>query len=160
MALTQQPLRGALSPLSPNNNARARPVRRVNTRATYKPTAPSPLKKQSDYAVLAPIKSKAVAGTTASAATATTARTGAASGKPVTPKAQKTRKKILCDTPPAILQDRKGNNDYNRGKLLGEGGFARCFLVQNRDGTLFAAKTVAKASLVSQKMRSKVCEIL
>ncbi|TGZ81982.1 Pkinase-domain-containing protein [Ascodesmis nigricans] len=156
MALTQQPLRGALSPLSPNGNARARPARRLATRTAYKPVAPSPLKKQSDYAVLAPIKSKPSSSTTTTTTTTTKhQQQQVAAAKPATPKAQKTRKKILCDTPPAVLQDRKGKNEYNRGKQLGEGGFARCFLVQNRDGTLFAAKTVAKASLVSQKMRTK-----
>lgn len=76
---------------------------------------------------------------------------------PKTPKPVKMRKKFLCETPPALLQDAKGKAEYDRGRQLGEGGFARCFLVQNKEGGLFAAKTVSKKSLANHKMRSKVC---
>jgi hypothetical protein len=108
---------------------------------------PSPLKKQSDYQLVAPLASKS----------SRPAAADAAAKAPVTPQIKKARKKFLCATPPAVLQDLKGKREYDRGRQLGEGGFARCFLVQNKDGTLFAAKTVSKKSLTSSKMKGKVC---
>ncbi|KAA8905664.1 kinase-like domain-containing protein [Sphaerosporella brunnea] len=118
-------------------------------RNAAKPAASFPLplqpKKQSDYEVVAPLASKP----------SRPLASAAAAGAPTTPRIQKIRKKYLCETPPAVLHDLKGVKEYDRGRQLGEGGFARCFLVQNKNGTLFAAKTVSKKSLTSPKMKSK-----
>ncbi|KAK6541234.1 Cell cycle serine/threonine-protein kinase cdc5/MSD2 [Orbilia ellipsospora] len=70
-------------------------------------------------------------------------------------KDQKENKKNLPDTPPAVITDSRRGMDYRRDRLLGEGGFARCFEVYNPDGELFAAKVVSKKSLSSARMKSK-----
>lgn len=72
-----------------------------------------------------------------------------------TPQKKPPSKKILCATPPVSLYNKKRNVEYDRGRQLGEGGFARCYLVQNNEGKLFAAKTVAKKSLEVEKTRNK-----
>ncbi len=46
---------------------------------------------------------------------------------------------------------------YARGKLLGKGGFAKCYEVTNLDTKkMFAAKIIAKASLTKSRARQKV----
>jgi hypothetical protein len=40
---------------------------------------------------------------------------------------------------------------------LYKGGFARCYLVTNRQGKPLAAKVIAKASLKTPKAKGKVC---
>ncbi|RPB27101.1 Pkinase-domain-containing protein, partial [Terfezia boudieri ATCC MYA-4762] len=74
--------------------------------------------------------------------------------KPKTPH-KPLHKKYLCATPPVFLRNKRRNLTYDRGRQLGEGGFARCYLVQNKEGKLFAAKTVAKQSLGNPRMRQK-----
>jgi hypothetical protein len=44
-------------------------------------------------------------------------------------------------------------------ELLIQGGFARCYLVTNRQGRPFAAKVVAKASLKTPKAKGKVTSL-
>lgn len=70
---------------------------------------------------------------------------------------QKRRDKpsALCKTPPSLIKNKDGQS-FQRGLCLGEGGFARCFQVNSGDGTLYAAKTIAKASLTSEKTRLKL----
>ncbi|KAF3927307.1 hypothetical protein ABW21_db0201365 [Orbilia brochopaga] len=79
----------------------------------------------------------------------------AAPKTPEKKKETKDRKKNLPDTPPPVISDSRRGMDYARGKSLGEGGFARCFEVQNPDGDIYAAKVVSKKSLSSQRMKSK-----
>lgn len=151
MAITQP---GAiLSSMDPNQ----RPVRRQRSTA-QKTGAPSPLKKQSDYHLVAPLKN-ATTKSMPPPVSSGTANRAPPTGAPKTPKqtSKERKKKFLCATPPTVLQDTRGKAEYDRGRQLGEGGFARCFLVQNKEGGLFAAKTVAKKSLQSQKMKAKVC---
>ncbi|KTW31812.1 uncharacterized protein T551_01073 [Pneumocystis jirovecii RU7] len=62
----------------------------------------------------------------------------------------------LCYTPPMHITDRKRGREYTRSVLLGEGGFARCFLVTNGRGARFAAKVIAKTTLRSMKNRTKL----
>jgi len=46
-----------------------------------------------------------------------------------------------------ILRDKNNNIEYIRGKLLGTGGFAKCFEVINQDNQqLYAAKVIPKKS--------------
>lgn len=72
-------------------------------------------------------------------------------------KAKKKKEKLsaLCKTPPSLIRTRTGK-DYKRGLFLGEGGFARCFQIRDDTGEVFAAKTVAKASIKSDKTKTKL----
>ncbi|KAI9349590.1 kinase-like domain-containing protein [Obelidium mucronatum] len=58
--------------------------------------------------------------------------------------------------PPAVIHDRKQNKSYKTGRLLGEGGFARCYEVTTSDGEKLAAKIIRKSSLTSQKQKQKL----
>lgn len=67
---------------------------------------------------------------------------------------KKTKPSALCLTPPSVIL---GNgNSYQRGSCIGEGGFARCFQVDDGNGEIYAAKTLAKAALTNDKTRSKL----
>ncbi|CAK9438812.1 uncharacterized protein LODBEIA_P30360 [Lodderomyces beijingensis] len=73
---------------------------------------------------------------------------------------QQTKKKkeklsALCKTPPSVVRTRNGR-DYRRGNFLGEGGFARCFQMKDASGQIYAAKTVAKASIKNEKTKTKL----
>lgn len=73
---------------------------------------------------------------------------------------QRTKKKkeklsALCKTPPSVVRTRNGR-DYRRGTFLGEGGFARCFQMRDASGMIYAAKTVAKASIKNEKTKTKL----
>lgn len=72
-------------------------------------------------------------------------------------KAKKKKEKLsaLCKTPPSIVRTRNGR-DYRRGLFLGEGGFARCFQMKDSSGKIYAAKTVAKASIKNEKTKTKL----
>lgn len=69
-------------------------------------------------------------------------------------KKKKEKLSALCKTPPSLIKTRGRN--YHRGGLLGEGGFARCFQIKDSTGKIFAAKTVAKLSIKSEKTRKKL----
>lgn len=72
-------------------------------------------------------------------------------------KSKKKKEKLsaLCKTPPSIIRTRNGR-DYRRGLFLGEGGFARCFQMKDTNGQVYAAKTVAKASIKNEKTKTKL----
>ncbi|KAJ3226763.1 Cell cycle serine/threonine-protein kinase cdc5/MSD2 [Clydaea vesicula] len=63
-------------------------------------------------------------------------------------------------TPPSIIYDQKRNKKYIRGRVLGEGGFARCYEVtENLAGNQtasYAAKVIPKSSLRSEKQKAKL----
>lgn len=69
-------------------------------------------------------------------------------------KKKKEKLSALCKTPPSLIKTR--GRDYHRGHFLGEGGFARCFQMKDDNGKIFAAKTVAKLSIKSEKTRKKL----
>lgn len=69
-------------------------------------------------------------------------------------KRKKEKLSSLCKTPPSLIKTR--GRDYHRGQFLGEGGFARCFQIKDDSGKIFAAKTVAKISIKSEKTRKKL----
>lgn len=104
--------------------------------------------------ILAPVDANAGRPAPSSAATAGLKRVekkeAAASSK------KKERMSSLCKTPPQLIRNAESNVDFRRGACIGEGGFARCFSVKNSDGQIFAAKTVAKASLTSQRVHQKL----
>lgn len=105
---------------------------------------------------------KAAALTAATNATAAAAAHGATDGAGAEARraaaVQKKRHKsrALCYTPPTLINDRKKDRQYFRRGLLGEGGFARCFEVTDFQGTRLAAKTVAKTSILSEKVKGKL----
>jgi cell cycle serine/threonine-protein kinase CDC5/MSD2 len=70
-------------------------------------------------------------------------------------KKKKEKLSALCRTPPSIVRTRNGR-DYRRGNFLGEGGFARCFQMKDSSGHIYAAKTVAKASIKNEKTKTKL----
>ncbi|CAI8494144.1 hypothetical protein ACO0OL_004011 [Hanseniaspora opuntiae] len=78
--------------------------------------------------------------------------------QPQTPQKNTKKKKeklsALCKTPPSII--RNSERIFHRGISLGEGGFARCFEVTDSNDIRYAAKTVAKASIVQDKTRKKL----
>ncbi|AGO11255.1 AaceriACL006Wp [[Ashbya] aceris (nom. inval.)] len=69
-------------------------------------------------------------------------------------KKKKEKLSALCKTPPSLIKTK--GRDYHRGMFLGEGGFARCFQMKDDSGKVFAAKTVAKISIKSEKTRKKL----
>ena len=69
-------------------------------------------------------------------------------------KKKKEKLSSLCKTPPSLIKTK--GRDYYRGQFLGEGGFARCFQMKDDSGQIFAAKTVAKISIKSEKARNKL----
>jgi polo-like kinase 1 len=66
---------------------------------------------------------------------------------------------------PDVVEDRREDGAggvlvrrYSRGKLLGKGGFAKCFAFINQEnGKTLAGKCVSKESLVKHKAKQKVC---
>ncbi|GME82482.1 unnamed protein product [Ambrosiozyma monospora] len=70
-------------------------------------------------------------------------------------KKKKEKLSALCKTPPSVVKTRSGRG-YRRGSFLGEGGFARCFQMKDESGKIFAAKTVAKASIKNEKTKTKL----
>ncbi|CDK26079.1 unnamed protein product [Kuraishia capsulata CBS 1993] len=76
-------------------------------------------------------------------------------GKEVEKKKKREKLSALCKTPPSVVRTRTGRG-YHRGLFLGEGGFARCFQMKDETGKIFAAKTVAKASIKTEKTKTKL----
>uniref|UniRef100_A0A8C4Q2R8 Polo-like kinase 3 (Drosophila) n=1 Tax=Eptatretus burgeri TaxID=7764 RepID=A0A8C4Q2R8_EPTBU len=56
-----------------------------------------------------------------------------------------------------IVTDPATGNGYYRGRLLGKGGFARCYeLMEVSSGRMFAAKVISRAKLTKPQHRDKV----
>ena len=69
------------------------------------------------------------------------------------------RKKRNIDSHvPAIVKDRKSGNQYSKGRLLGTGGFAKCFVFTEMfgSGRSLAGKVVAKSSLTKSRAKQKL----
>ncbi|KAF8424512.1 kinase-like domain-containing protein [Tirmania nivea] len=162
----------ALSPLDANlPHPLPAASRRLDDGKPPRAPAPAP-RRQSDYHLIQslravppsalspkPTTTAAASSSSSSSSTADSSpprkpRPLPAAAKPKTPH-KPLHKKYLCATPPAFLRNKRRNLTYDRGRQLGEGGFARCFLVQNKEGKLFAAKTVAKQSLGNPRMKQK-----
>lgn len=55
------------------------------------------------------------------------------------------------------LYDKINNIEYTRGKLLGTGGFAKCFeVISHEDGLIYAAKVIPKKSINEKRQRYKL----
>jgi hypothetical protein len=65
------------------------------------------------------------------------------------------KQKARPPSPPPIIANKRGQN-FTIGKFLGQGGFARCYSVQDEHERIFAVKVVHKPSLKTTKQRSKV----
>ncbi|CAO1620823.1 unnamed protein product [Sympodiomycopsis kandeliae] len=86
--------------------------------------------------------------------------TAAAEQQQLPPPKEKAKKKqhekpINLPDPPQIIVDESGV-EWDRGKLLGSGGFARVYDAVNALGEQRAFKVVAKKHLQSRKARSKI----
>ncbi len=58
---------------------------------------------------------------------------------------------------PEVIQDRHSTRRYLKGKFLGKGGFAKCYLLTDLEtNKLYAGKVVAKASLSKHRAKEKV----
>ena len=56
-----------------------------------------------------------------------------------------------------FLCDKSGVKKYRRKKLLGTGGFAKCFEVEQlEDHQIFAAKVIPKKSITEKRQRYKL----
>lgn len=56
-----------------------------------------------------------------------------------------------------VFRDKVRNIAYTKGKLLGTGGFAKCYeAVSNQDGRLYAAKVIPKKSINDKRQRYKL----
>lgn len=143
-----------IQPLQPLNNgqlnARASNVTPVKPLRNYKENHFDPYYNQ-------PYLDTKVAATTYHNTGAAAATTTATANTAIAPQQKKKKEKLstLCKTPPSIVRTRTGR-DYRRGTFLGEGGFARCFQMKDLLGKIFAAKTVAKASIKNEKTKTKL----
>jgi polo-like kinase 1 len=56
-----------------------------------------------------------------------------------------------------VFRDKIKNIAYTKGKLLGTGGFAKCYeAVSGEDGKLYAAKVIPKKSINEKRQRYKL----
>ncbi|TIB01567.1 hypothetical protein E3P96_02363 [Wallemia ichthyophaga] len=72
------------------------------------------------------------------------------------PRPKSTKLSETCAPPPETIRDKKRNKKYSRHGLLGEGGFARVYEVEDDHGGLLAIKTISKTALQSKKNRTKL----
>ncbi|ODV89930.1 hypothetical protein CANCADRAFT_1662 [Tortispora caseinolytica NRRL Y-17796] len=68
---------------------------------------------------------------------------------------RKAKASSFCKTPPKIIKGDK-QQKYRTGPLLGEGGFGRCFKVQDHSGVVYAAKTIAKCCIKNTSDKTKL----
>lgn len=63
----------------------------------------------------------------------------------------------MQDIEKRTLKDKINNIEYIKGKLLGTGGFAKCFEVINQeDQKIYAAKVIPKKSINEKRQRYKL----
>lgn len=56
-----------------------------------------------------------------------------------------------------MFKDKTKNISYIKGKLLGTGGFAKCYeAISCEDGRLYAAKVIPKKSINDKRQRYKL----
>ncbi|CAG8459041.1 1806_t:CDS:10 [Scutellospora calospora] len=59
--------------------------------------------------------------------------------------------------PPLVIKPpKKPNQEFRRRRLLGEGGFGKCYEVEDKEGRILAVKVVSKSTLRSSKNRDKL----
>ncbi|TIC32169.1 Pkinase-domain-containing protein [Wallemia mellicola] len=72
------------------------------------------------------------------------------------PRPKSTKLSETCPPPPETIHDKKRGKSYERHGLLGEGGFARVYEVEDERGYRLAIKTISKSALQSKKNRTKL----
>lgn len=76
---------------------------------------------------------------------------------PPSPPLPRQNAKVTPPSPPRVIIDLNRQFEFARLGLLGEGGFARVYEVQDRRGQTCACKVVTRASLKTKKAKTKVC---
>ncbi|KAI0941865.1 hypothetical protein AcV7_002434 [Taiwanofungus camphoratus] len=76
--------------------------------------------------------------------------------QPSSPPLPRQNAKVTPPSPPRIITDKNRNFELVRVGMLGEGGFARVYEVQDRDGKRAACKVVTKSSLKTKKAKTKL----
>jgi cell cycle serine/threonine-protein kinase CDC5/MSD2 len=76
--------------------------------------------------------------------------------EPGSPPLPRQNTKITPPSPPKVIVDRSRDTEFLRIGLLGEGGFARVYEIQDKRGAKSACKVVTKASLKTKKAKTKV----
>ncbi|KAG0223083.1 Cell cycle serine/threonine-protein kinase cdc5/MSD2 [Mortierella sp. GBA43] len=97
-----------------------------------------------------------MATTTAATATGVTGMTGTTGATGVDKPKSRKKDKPPRHPPPETILDNNLNIQYVRGPSLGEGGFASCYLITDRDNNRYAAKVIQKTELQSHKTRQKL----
>ena len=75
---------------------------------------------------------------------------------PPSPPLPRQNAKVTPPSPPRTIIDLNRQFQFNRLGLLGEGGFARVYEVEDRRGQRCACKVVTRASLKTKKAKTKV----
>ncbi|KAL5522527.1 hypothetical protein ACEPAG_8543 [Sanghuangporus baumii] len=75
---------------------------------------------------------------------------------PSSPPLPRQNTKATPPSPPQVIRDRAHAMSYSRVGFLGEGGFARVYEVQDRNGVRQAIKVVTKKSLQTRKAKTKL----
>ncbi|CCM05981.1 uncharacterized protein FIBRA_08222 [Fibroporia radiculosa] len=76
--------------------------------------------------------------------------------EPPSPPLPRQNAKVTPPSPPKIITDKNRTLEYIRVGLLGEGGFARVYEVQDPRGSRAACKVVTKSSLKTKKAKTKL----
>lgn len=80
--------------------------------------------------------------------------------EPGSPPLPRQNSKITPPSPPRVIVDRNRDAEFLRIGLLGEGGFARVYEIQDKRGSKSACKVVTKSSLKTKKAKTKVGVVL
>ncbi|KAL6299201.1 kinase-like domain-containing protein [Sparassis latifolia] len=76
--------------------------------------------------------------------------------QPPSPPLPRQNAKVTPPSPPKIIADKTGTLQFLRVGMLGEGGFARVYEVQDSRGSRVACKVVTKSSLKTKKAKTKL----
>ncbi|KAM5543681.1 hypothetical protein V8D89_002932 [Ganoderma adspersum] len=76
--------------------------------------------------------------------------------QPASPPLPRQNAKVTPPSPPKIITDKSRSLEFMRVGMLGEGGFARVYEVQDARGHRSACKVVTKCSLKSKKAKTKL----
>ncbi|KAH9930802.1 kinase-like domain-containing protein [Amylocystis lapponica] len=76
--------------------------------------------------------------------------------QPSSPPLPRQNAKVTPPSPPRIITDKSRSLEFYRVGMLGEGGFARVYEVQDARGVRAACKVVTKSSLKTKKAKTKL----
>ncbi|KAE9396676.1 Pkinase-domain-containing protein [Gymnopus androsaceus JB14] len=75
---------------------------------------------------------------------------------PSSPPLPRQNTKATPPSPPSTIRDKHGQFYFQRVGFLGEGGFARVYEAEDRQGTRVACKVVTRSSLATKKTKTKL----